>query len=295
LVEEGSGVSRRFACPYHAWTFNESGELVGVFREAEFGELDHSCFGLTELTVAERAGIVWGVVSPKHTADVDAFLGEFGELLEYLEFSKMHHYGRRELVGPNWKVAFDGYTDIYHLPVLHRESFGADTSPQGLFHPLGPHQRITGPRGAWLKLVDLPEDQWPLPMLLGGIWSIFPHGSIAGFDLGNGETLWQVARIFPGADPESSISHMDYLSFAEPTEENLALIDEKIKFLVHVVGDEDYATGLGIQKTVRTGAKTEFVFGRNEGGAQHVHGWIDKVLDSPDDQLDDLFRRSRGQ
>lgn len=123
--------------------------------------------------------------------------------------------------------------------MLHRESFGADMSPQGVFHRLGPHQRITGPRGGWLKLVGIPEDNWPLPMLLGGIWSIFPHGSIAGFDLGNGDTLWQVARIFPGADPESSISHMDYLSFAEPTEENLAPIDDKIKFLVHGVGDED--------------------------------------------------------
>ena len=126
-------------------------------------------------------------------------------------------------------------------------------------------------------------------VLLSGIWSIFPNGSIASFDM-DGETLWQVARIFPGDTPESSVSHLDYLSFAEPTEKNLAAIREKIDFLVHVVGDEDYATGLGIQRTVQTGAKTEFVFGRNEGGAQHVHGWIDRVLDASDAELDGLFR-----
>jgi carnitine monooxygenase subunit len=58
-----------------------------------------------------------------------------------------------------------------------------------------------------------------------------------------------------------------------------------------VVRDEDYATGLKIQRTVKTGAKTEFVFGRNEGGAQYVHGWLDAILATPDAELSDLFRR----
>ncbi len=59
----------------------------------------------------------------------------------------------------------------------------------------------------------------------------------------------------------------------------------------HVVRDEDYATGLKIQRTVKTGAKKEFVFGRNEGGAQYVHGWIDAILETADEDLSDLFRR----
>jgi len=291
-VEGGSGTAKRFSCPYHAWTYDTQGDLVGLFRERQFGEVDHQCFGLTPLTVAERAGIVWGIVSPRHTMDIDAFLGEFGELLGFLHLGEMHHYGRRELDGPNWKVAFDGYTDIYHLPILHRRSFGEDISPDAVFQPLGAHQRITGPRQGWLDLLDQPEDEWPMRVLTSGLWSIFPHGSIAGFNV-NGEILYQIARIFPGDTPETSVSHLDYLSFLPPTEENLEAIERQIEFLVHVVRDEDYSTGLGIQRTVRTGAKTEFVFGRNEAGAQHVHGWIDRVLDTPDDGLDDLFRSAR--
>ena len=27
---------------------------------------------------------------------------------------------------PNWKIAYDGYLDFYHLPILHRNTFGAD-------------------------------------------------------------------------------------------------------------------------------------------------------------------------
>ena len=44
-------------------------------------------------------------------------------------------------------------------------------------------------------------------------------------------------------------------------------------------------------RNVKTGAKKEFVFGRNEGGAQYVHGWIDEILATPDEGLSDLFRR----
>jgi hypothetical protein len=33
------------------------------------------------------------------------------------------------------------------------------------------------------------------------------------------------------------------------------------------------------------------VFGRNEGGAQYVHGWLDAILETPDSELSDLFRR----
>ena len=200
----------------------------------------------------------------------------------------MHHYGTRVLAGPNWKVAFDGYVDFYHLPILHKNTFGEGMSPDAVFHQFGPHQRITGSAAGWQRLAALPDDEWPIRELTGGVWSTFPHGSIAGFDLG-GEKVYQVARIFPGPTPEESVSHLDYVSLGEPTEEFRRSVDKQIDFLVGVVRDEDYATGLKIQRTVRTGAKHEFVFGRNEGGAQHVHRWIDAVLATPDDELDELF------
>ena len=65
----------------------------------------------------------------------------------------------------------------------------------------------------------------------------------------------------------------------------------KIEFLEKVVRDEDYFTGLRIQRTVRTGAKENLVFGRNEAGAQWVHGWINAILDTPDEGLNALFQR----
>jgi hypothetical protein len=31
-------------------------------------------------------------------------------------------------------------------------------------------------------------------------------------------------------------------------------------------------------------------FGRNEGGAQYVHGWLDALLVTADEDLNELFR-----
>ena len=53
-------------------------------------------------------------------------------------------------------------------------------------------------------------------------------------------------------------------------------------FLLHVVRDEDYYTGNRIQQAVKTGAKTEFLFGRNEGPCQRFHGWVEALIGAPD-------------
>ncbi|MGA0878630.1 MAG: SRPBCC family protein, partial [Ilumatobacteraceae bacterium] len=85
--------------------------------------------------------------------------------------------------------------------------------------------------------------------------------------------------------------YLDFIGTAPPTPENRARIEQQIAFLEKVVRDEDYATGLKIQRTVKTGAKKELFFGRNEGGAQYVHGWLDALLETADADLNDLFRR----
>ena len=49
-------------------------------------------------------------------------------------------------------------------------------------------------------------------------------------------------------------------------------------FLYDVVRDEDYKTGLDIQKGLASGANTHFTFGRNELTLQRFHGWVDRLL-----------------
>ena len=289
LVDPGVGTARRFACPYHNWTYNQEGDLVGVFKQDDFGQLDTSCLGLTQLPIAERAGLIWVTLSPDSKLDFDAFFAGYDEMLEFCDFASMNHFGTRILAGPNWKISFDGYVDFYHLPILHKNTFGPDMSPDALFHRVGPHQRVTGPRGNWAKLEGRPTSEWPESVLTGGVWSVFPHGSIAGFEI-EGHKIYQVARVFPGATADESVTYLDFISTAPKTEEFIAAANKQIAFLENVVRDEDYATGLKIQRTVKTGAKKDLIFGRNEGGAQYVHGWLDALLVTADEDLNELFR-----
>ena len=289
LVDPGVGTARRFACPYHNWTYNQEGDLVGVFKQDDFGQLDTSCLGLTQLPIAERAGLIWVTLSPDSTLDFDAFFAGYDEMLEFCDFASMNHFGTRILAGPNWKISFDGYVDFYHLPILHKNTFGPDMSPDALFHRVGPHQRVTGPRGNWAKLEGRPTSEWPDSVLTGGVWSVFPHGSIAGFEI-EGHKIYQVARVFPGATADESVTYLDFISTAPKTDEFIAAANKQIAFLENVVRDEDYATGLKIQRTVKTGAKKDLIFGRNEGGAQYVHGWLDALLVTADEDLNELFR-----
>ena len=65
IMSEGNGNKKRFTCPYHAWTYDQTGALVSVYAEEDFGQIDKSCHGLTPLPVAERAGLIWVILNTR--------------------------------------------------------------------------------------------------------------------------------------------------------------------------------------------------------------------------------------
>jgi nitrite reductase/ring-hydroxylating ferredoxin subunit len=293
LVDEGSGKALRFACPYHAWTFDDYGQLASILDEKDFGEVDHSCLGLTQVPTAERAGLIFGVVTPGAELDIDAFLCGYDEMLAHLAFDKCHLVGRQSFAGPNWKICYDGYLDFYHLPILHRASFGPDMPNKALYDRWGPHQHVSMPNPQLLKFEDQGEEAWDLETMLAGVWTIFPHVSIASFDAGG--KVYMVSQLFPGATSEESVTIQNFLADFEPDEEHAPQVTELMAFLKNVVQGEDYEGAcFGIQKAVKTGAISELLFGRNEGGGQCFHSWVDAVTQTADEDLGRLFERGIG-
>lgn len=108
--------------------------------------------------------------------------------------------------------------------------------------------------------------------LMTAVWTLFPHVSIAEFDAGG--KLYMISQLFPGRSADESITIQNFLATDEPTEEHRGRIDTTMKFLERVVREEDYFTGNGIPKGVKTGAKSEVLFGRNEAGGQRFHRWV---------------------
>ena len=212
VVEEPeTGKTDVFRCNYHAWTYNLEGKLVAVFDEGNFGELDKSCFGLTELPSAERSGMIWVTLKPDSDVDIDAFLAGYDSVLDDLAFNDAYVVGAQPLDGPNWKVAYDGYRDFYHVPILHRNSFGPDGPFQPDYYSWGPHVRVMSPKGHE-KLADTPESEWGYDDMTAGVWTVFPNMSIAG-STGTG---YMVSQMFPGKTPGESFTIQNFLRFEPP-------------------------------------------------------------------------------
>jgi nitrite reductase/ring-hydroxylating ferredoxin subunit len=287
IMPEGRGNTHRFTCPYHAWSYNSEGELTSIYSNKEFGDLDKQCHSLTELPCLERAGLIWVTLNRNTTLSIEDFLCNYDEMLEHFDFANWHYFAHQTIKGPNWKIAYDGYLDLYHLPILHKDTFGADYPNKANYYAWGPHQRVTGPDISLAQYEGLDESQWPTGHLLSGVWTIFPHISIAGFDGGGRGVM--LSQLFPGETPATSYTVQHYLMEKAPSEEQIEAAKAQFDFLKYVVEEEDYATGIKQQAALESGGKDHVLFGRNEGGGQRFHQWVDRLLATSDKDLPALF------
>ena len=217
--------------------------------------------------------MIFVVITPGTPMDIDQHLHGYDEVLDFFGFGDWHLVSSRAVVGPNWKIAYDGYLDFYHLPFLHRNSFGPDISNKPIYYDWGPHQRMTSPDPSLVAMQDVPEDEWNLDRMCGGVWTIFPHISFAG---GNGGGL--ISQLFPGPTPGESVTIQNYFVAAEPSD------DRRQRRWAWPTSSRPWYTtrttspDCGCSAPSPHGAKEFLIFGRNEGGGQRFHTLLDEYL-----------------
>jgi len=248
-----------------------------MYGEKTFGDLNKEEFGLIELNCEERAGLIWVTLSPEVQFDIDSWLGDFALELETLNLKEWHIFDQREIEGPGWKVALDGYLEAYHHNQLHGDTVGKHTVGNLLvLDTYGPHQRLTFGRKSLSELIDKPEEEWEDPLdHIRLIHSGFPNLSISGV-LG-GHCL--VSQIFPTSSPDFTITRQTILSAEEPkTKEEKKTTQDFSDMVLQAVVDEDYKMGLQIQSNISKLESHNFVYGKNEPAVQNYHNWIDKFM-----------------
>jgi nitrite reductase/ring-hydroxylating ferredoxin subunit len=273
VCKEGHGTAARFVCPYHAWTYDLEGALVGVSGKEKFGELDKAGFGLKELRCAERAGIIWATLTPGASFDIDEWLGDFAGELETLDLADWHFFDQRTIPGPGWKVTMDGYLEAYHHDTVHANTLSKHTIGNLLVHDtFGPHQRLVMGRRNLNELNTLPETEWDAINHIRLIHSIFPNMSMSG--IRGGHCL--VSQILPGVDLAHTVTIQTILSAKEPvTPEEIEQSKAFSAMALEAVGVEDYPVGFSIQAGLDSGANDVFLIGRNEPGIQHYHRMVE--------------------
>ena len=264
------GHQSRFSCPYHAWTYSNKGELIGVYGEDSFGDVDRATMALAELPCDERSGVIFACLTPGKPLDLDHWLGEFAGKLADQNLEQWHLYTERFLSGAGWKATLDGYLEVYHHDSVHGKTVGPYTVGNLLVHDTwGAHQRMVIARKDITELNDIAPENWETPeSYIRVVHSVFPNLSISAI-LG-GQCL--IGFVYPGETSTTTITRQLILSAEAPaTEEETTTIESFSQMTLQAVRDEDYALVATVQGALHAGANDSFLIGRNEPAVQHYH------------------------
>ncbi len=278
-VATGCGMAKRFTCPYHAWTYDNTGRLLAVPGADGFPRVTLRSDGLTELPAAEFAGFLWITLIPDTTLDVAAHLGALAEELDAWGIGRWSPLGEKVLDVPiNWKLAVDTFAENYHFATVHRQTFATIArSNCTVFDSFGPHHRLIFPLNSIVGLDTVPEERWDPLQNLVVIYALFPN-IVLSVTIANGELF----RIYPADTPGRSVTVHQNSTPLDLSDEAVAAGAQAVFDYAHAtVRDEDYRLVQSLQANLESGARNHLVFGRNEPGLQHRHiAWADAIAGS---------------
>ena len=245
FCQQDSGTVSEFMCPYHQWTYDLKGSLIGVpYRRGldkkggmpkSFKREDH---GLETLVVAERNGVIFASFDPE-TEPFESYLGEtmlayFDRVFDGRDLQVLGYM--RQMIPANWKLYVDNQKDPYHATLLHYFliSFGLFRATEPSFvkmDPEGRHAALTSQKGEQGTVAGSDEMKHNNPDLaLQGPQMLQPVREFAGPDTVCINTIWPsvvvqqqsntlaIRHIVPRS-PDSYELYWTFFGYAEDDEE----------------------------------------------------------------------------
>jgi Rieske 2Fe-2S family protein len=125
FLDDGAGnVRKAFRCPYHAWTYDLNGCLIGTPNVQEDEYFERSQFPLHGITVEDYAGFLFVNMSAEPRPLFDA-LTDGAETITTFGRYKMDELrvGVRIVyeVAANWKIIVENFNECLHCPTIHPE------------------------------------------------------------------------------------------------------------------------------------------------------------------------------
>lgn len=136
---EGRGNKSVIVCPYHAWTYELSGELraaPAMTGNADFCSMRKD-LRLPNVRCEEWLGWIMVNLDPDATpvaeelADVEALVSDYAMGSYEETFFETHNWNT------NWKVLAENFMESYHLPVCHRGTIGGLSKLDEMICPPG--------------------------------------------------------------------------------------------------------------------------------------------------------------
>lgn len=148
LCQGGHGHSARLTCPYHLWSYDLEGRLIGVSRPDLVGPIDKSEHGLLQVPVDTFAGFIF--LNPDPDAQpLETFLTP-----KVVERLRPYHLEEmtpvmdvQESIECNWKVVMDAFQEGYHIDGIHPQLLSVIRidPTQNEYHYPGDHNIAVAP------------------------------------------------------------------------------------------------------------------------------------------------------
>ena len=294
VENEKKGKKTKFSCPFHGWTYDNSGKLIGFPKPDHFGDIDKTCYGLTELPCMEQYGFLWVHPNPKGEIDLNNLFGS--KLMEEFEswgFQNLVLTNEEEYVTEmNWKLAIDTFGETYHFPTLHRNTlFNNFHGNVQMFDTFERNARLT----LCLREIDNmkkdPEENWHICRGAFPVYFLFPNTILNVSDTGI-----ILVREYPlDMSPHRSVSKVSFYFWPKVIDylkENKIVLDKTEGKPLQdgvdgnpylgfgaIIRDEDYVVAAASHKGLKSGAIDYLTFGKNELALHHYHNTYREALD----------------
>lgn len=248
LMEEAGHCGKLVVCPYHAWSWDRSGQLA---RARDFGvELaaDPDKWNLYEVDAEEWRGFVF-VRIERGTQTVRQWLGRIDALAADYPLEDQHYFmSKNRDVAVDWKTYGDNYLECYHCRMMHPglcESLDIDNyrievhADDGFFHLHAPRREGGLTRGIYFY-------RFPTLMLNFYDW---------------GSSIATVEPLGPGR-----VRHINWYFFTDVSPEKAEANRQSVEWSAKIVS-EDLDIIVGVQRNLNAG-----VYQRGPLSPQHEHG-----------------------
>ncbi len=117
-AEAGAGMSV-LQCPYHAWTYDLQGRLMGAPHMEGAKGFDRKDFGLFPVGLQTWRGFLFVNLRPK-PEPLEEYLGDFVDRAKPFPLERLRRACRYTYdVAANWKLVVQNANECYHCPGVH--------------------------------------------------------------------------------------------------------------------------------------------------------------------------------
>ena len=122
---QGRGHTNRIVCPYHAWTYDLNGALIGAPHMERSTGFDKKTVCLPEIRTEIWNGWIFITQNPD-ARPVGEMLAALLDVVSRYDMQNYVPMVREDHVWQtNWKLLAENFMEGYHLPVAHKATVGA--------------------------------------------------------------------------------------------------------------------------------------------------------------------------